>query len=146
MRRRLSSAAAVALTVAALLGVSTARASWASSATAGPLTVTSAILTAASGLSASNGACVKNKSIAVNLSWSASASPFADGYEIFRSNKAGGAYTILSTVPGAGTTTYTDATTSFRTTYYYKVETTRYTWRSPASNVATVTTFRTNCR
>lgn len=146
MLRHRCSRAFVLAAVAALLAASVARASWSSSTRGGSLAVTSGVLAAPTGLAAANGTCRRRVSIAVSLTWTASSSPFADGYEIFRGSGSGGPYTSLGTVTGGGTTTYTDTTTAFRTTYYYVVQATRYGWRSPSSAEATLTTFRSTCR
>ena len=107
--------------------------------------VTAGVLAAPGGTSAVNGACVKNTSWHVNVSWTASASLFADGYEIFRSTTSGGPYTSLGTVNGRATTTFVDTTPTFQTTYFYVVQSKRNLWRSPNSNQATVTTLRKAC-
>lgn len=108
-------------------------------------TVTAGTLAAPTGLTAVNGACVARTSWHVDLSWTASSSTFADGYEIFRSTTAGGPYTSLGTVSGQGTTTFTDTTPTLSTTYYYVVQAKRNLWLSPDSNEATVTTLKRNC-
>jgi fibronectin type 3 domain-containing protein len=76
----------------------------------------------------------------VELSWTATTSAFADGYEILRSTTSGGPYASIGTVTGVATTTFTDSTVAALTTYYYVVKAKRNLWRSPASNQATVST------
>ncbi len=107
--------------------------------------VTTGKLAAPTGLTASNGTCNALSSTRVNLSWTATTSTFADGYEIFRSTTNGGPYTSIATVTGAGTTSYTDATVAFSTTYYYVVQAKRNAWRSPNSNQASVRTPSSLC-
>jgi hypothetical protein len=102
--------------------------------------VASPTLAAPTGLAAARGACVVLTSNAVNLSWAATTSTFADGYEIFRSTTSGSAYASVGTVSGRTTTTFTDTTVAFVTTYYYVVQAKKLVWRSPNSNEPQVTT------
>lgn len=107
--------------------------------------LTMGTLATPTGLTAVNGACVARTSWPVNLSWTATTSTFADGYEIFRSTTAGGPYTSVATVNGQTTTTFTDTTPTYNTTYYYVVQAKRNLWRGLSSNEAAVTTPRRNC-
>lgn len=98
------------------------------------------------GTSAANGICVVLTSTAVTVSWTATTSTFADGYQIFRSTTSGGPYTSIGTVSGRTTTTFSDTTPAFNTTYYYVVQATKGSWRSANSNQASVKTpRRTTC-
>ena len=54
----------------------------------------------------------------VDLAWTASATPTISGYNIFRSTVSGGPYSKLNST-AVTTTTYTDATVTSGTTYYY---------------------------
>jgi hypothetical protein len=107
--------------------------------------VSAGTLAAPTGTTSVNGACVRNASWHVDVSWTASASTFADGYEIFRSTTTGGPYTSIGIVAGRNTTTFVDTTPTFVTTYFYVVQAKRNLWRSPNSNQATVTTLKKNC-
>jgi hypothetical protein len=79
------------------------------------------------------------------LTWTATPSTFADGYEIFRATGAG-AFVSLATVSGRGTVTYTDKTVAFSTSYSYTVQASYQGWRSIASNAASITTPNNRCR
>lgn len=96
-------------------------------------------------LAAAAGPCTVGVSASIPLTWTASASAWADGYEVQRSLVSGGPYTSVATVSGAGTTTYTDGPLTFSTTYYYVVRTTKAAWRSVASNQASLTTLSLLC-
>jgi hypothetical protein len=102
-----------------------------SSASAGGANVTSASLAAASGLS---GTCAHAVAL---LSWTATASTFADGYEILRGTTSGGPYTHVANVTGQATVTYSDSSLK-KGTYYYVVRATKQLWRSTDSNQAAV--------
>jgi hypothetical protein len=106
---------------------------------AGP-SVSTGTLAAPTGLSAVRGSCTILTSNAVNLSWTATASTFADGYIVLRSTTNGSGYAQIATVAGRATTTYVDGTAAFLTTYYYVVKATRNNWTSPNSGQASVTT------
>jgi hypothetical protein len=108
-------------------------------------TVATGTLLAPTGLTAVNGACAASLYWHVNLSWTATTSTSADGYEILRSITSGGPYTPLGTVVGRTTTTFVDTTPTFTRSYFYVVRAKRNLWRSPDSNQATVTTPRRNC-
>lgn len=116
------------------------------SATSSPtMDIGTATLAAPSGLGVVNGTCVALVSIAANLSWTATASTFADGYEILRSATAGGPYTAIGTVSGRLTTTYIDTTTVFAATYYYVVRATKLLWRSSLTAESSLLTLTSAC-
>ena len=117
-----------------------------SAAAAGPEALASAMLAAPTGLAAANGACIQNKSIQVNLSWTATDSNFADGYRILRSTTSGGPYSLIASVSGLGTTTYTDTGAAFSSTYYYVVQAKKNAWTSTNSGEASLTTPNNHCR
>lgn len=98
--------------------------------------IASGTLAAPTGLTA---VCKLTPSLRVNLSWTQTSSPFADGYQILRSTTSGSGYASVGTVSGRGTTTFADTTVSLTTTYYYVVSATRNSWTSPNSNQASVT-------
>src|SRR5687767_1054067 len=62
--------------------------------------VTTGTLAAPTGATAVRGVCVNNSHNIVDVSWTATSSLFADGYEIFRATAAAGPYTLLATVTG----------------------------------------------
>ena len=126
--------------VAVLASVTPAWGSFSSSTSPVGHTVASATLAAPTGLGAVNGTCVVLTSTSVNLSWTATSSAFADGYQIFRSTTSGSGYASLGTVSGRTTTTFVDTTPAFLTTYFYVVQATKNAWRSPNSGQASVTT------
>src|SRR5207237_2903375 len=78
---------------AALCAVAVASAAFTSSTASAGQGLGSATLAAPSGTAAANGTCKNNKSIQVDVSWTATASMFADGYEILRATTSGGPYT-----------------------------------------------------
>lgn len=85
----------------------------------------------------------------VDLSWTATVSAFATGYQVLRGSASGGPYTQIATVVGRTTTTYSDTTASG--TVYYVVRATYQSWTSANSGEATatvgglVTTAYTSC-
>jgi hypothetical protein len=108
-------------------------------------TISSATLQPPTGTTAERGTCTPLLAVEVDLSWTATPSSFADGYEIFRSETSGGPYGSLGTVTGATTTAFTDDTVEFATTYHYVVQATRNLWRSVDSVQASVTTPSVLC-
>jgi hypothetical protein len=125
--------------VVVLLTASAAKAAFNANPSASA-TYATASLAAPTSLSASAGPCVVAVNASVVLGWTATASTWADGYEILRSLLAGGPYVPVAVVSGANTLTYTDATVLFSTTYRYVVRATKVSWRSIVSNEATSTT------
>ena len=103
-------------------------------------TVSTGTLAAPTGLTAVRGTCAILSSNAVNLSWTATSSTFADGYIVLRSTTSGSGYAQIGSVTGRTTTTFIDGTPAFLTTYYYVVQATRNNWRSANSNQASLTT------
>jgi hypothetical protein len=63
------------------------------------------------------------------ITWTASTSPFASGYQVYRASAAAGPYTLLATIPSATTTSYID-TAIPPTAVYYRIRTTAYSWSS----------------
>ena len=111
----------------------------------GTQSVTTGTLAAPTGAVAANGLCVNNSHNIVSVTWTATSSLFADGYEIFRATAAGGPYTSIATVNGRTTTLYQDQNTLWATTLFYQVKAKRNLWRSPVSNTASVLTPKKNC-
>ena len=107
--------------------------------------LSTATLQPPTGTAAARGACVPVLSVEVDVTWTATASTFADGYRVFRSATSGGPYTLIGTVAGRTTTTFTDADVTFLTTYHYVVQATRNLWRSANSAQASYTTPTPAC-
>jgi hypothetical protein len=101
-----------------------ADAQWSSSAT-GPVTAMSATLAPPTGLGATCGGILGLGSRTVRLTWSASVTPWTDGYEV-RIGPSSGTYT--STFPNA-TSPY-DAGPLSPGTYHFTVRSTSGDWRS----------------
>ena len=132
MTRHLLRGAAVVVALV-VLTASAAMAAFNSSAGASA-TYSSATLAAPTNLSSAAGPCVVVVGPSVALTWTATSSTWADGYEVLRSLLAGGPYTSVALVSGVNTTTYTDSTVLFSTTYRYVVRATKAAWRSALSN------------
>ncbi len=139
------------LGVVVAIAAPVALAGWSSTLSAGPLPVSSATIAAPTGAAATTigAACTAHvtSSIQVNVSWTATASTFATGYNILRGTAAGGPFTLVGSVSGRTTVTFTDATgtLALSTNYYYVVASTFANWSSGNSNVATVLTPDKNC-
>jgi hypothetical protein len=119
-------------------------ASWQSAGSASQQ-LSTATLEPPTGTAAAAGDCLPVLSIEVEVTWTATASTFADGYQVFRSATSGGPYTLIGTVAGRTTTTFTDADVTFLTTYHYVVQATRDLWRSVNSTQASFTTPTPAC-
>jgi hypothetical protein len=77
----------------------------------------------------------------ITLTWTATTSGFAAGYQILRSSTNGGPYTLLTTVSDRTTVTYTDTTaTGLNTTYYYVLRAQFLNWLSANSTQGSGTT------
>lgn len=63
-----------------------------------------------------HGPCVIGVSASVTVSWTATPSSWADGYEILGSTTAGGPHSTMGTASGAGTTSHTVNGLAFSTT------------------------------
>jgi hypothetical protein len=119
-------------------------ATWQSAALV-PQQLSTATLAPPTGTAAARGACFPVLSVEVDVTWTASSSTFADGYQVFRSATSDGPYTLIGTVAGRTTTTFTDADVTFLTTYHYVVQATRNLWRSVNSTQASFTTPTPAC-
>jgi hypothetical protein len=80
----------------------------------------------------------------VDLSWSASASDWLDGYEVLLSTAAAGPYSVVPPPVDADpeATTRSVAGLERRTTCYFVVATTRDSWRAASDPVAVTTPAR----
>lgn len=135
---------ALGVLITSILVAGTAYASWSTSVSASN-SVSTGSLVAPTSLAAAHGTCQIAASEAINLSWTATTSTIADGYEIFRGTANGGPYSSIATVSGINTVTYTDPGRAFLTTYYYVVQAKRNAWRSSNSNQASITTKTAAC-
>jgi hypothetical protein len=134
LHRRICVAVAVG---AALVSISVANASFSRTAAGGPQTVASATLSppTAPAASCNNGTAT--------ITWTATPSMFATGYEILRGTVSGGPYAHLANITGRTTTTYGDSALVQGTTYYYVVRATRLAWVSTSTSQVTADT--SNC-
>ncbi|MGQ0521233.1 MAG: fibronectin type III domain-containing protein [Actinomycetota bacterium] len=122
-RRLVAMLAAVVMT-----GVSVVPARWALASFLDPATATSTMSTdtLAAPSNLTSGLCLLGS---VTLSWTASPSTWADGYEVRWGTTSGGPYTTGSTTTALLTTTVTGL--SILTTYYFVVRAYDGAWRSP---------------
>lgn len=139
MRERPRAAVTAVAIAVALLG--TAPVAWASfdDVSAASASYTADVLAPATNLSAAAGFCSTLSGDRTVLSWTATASTWATGYEIARSTTAGGPYTVVGTASGAGTTTYTDAGLAYSTTFYYAIRSMRNAWRGTNATTSRTT-------
>lgn len=91
------------------------------------------------------GTCIVAVSDSIVVTWTASTSTWADGYEILRSISAGGPYSVVGSAAGAATTSYTDSPLAFSTTYYYVVRSMKGAWRSSVTTELSRLTRSTLC-
>jgi hypothetical protein len=75
----------------------------------------------------------------IDLSWTASASTYTAGYDIYRATVTGGPYALVTSVVGRLTTTYPDTGLTSSQAYFYVVQATYQNWTSAYSNEATDT-------
>lgn len=75
----------------------------------------------------------------IALSWTASASAYAGGYDIYRSTTPGCCYALVTSVGGGATTSFTDTGLTSSTTYYYVLQTSYQSWTSANSTEASAT-------
>ena len=119
--------------VASLVAISVAQAAFTSGASVGSQGFTSASL---SPPTAPSGVCSGH---AAWIGWTATASTWADGYEVLRSKTNGGPYAHLATVSGQTTTLYKDTNLSGSAKWYYVVRATKGNWTSAQTAQVTVT-------
>ncbi|HTN80682.1 MAG TPA: hypothetical protein VMK16_13470 [Acidimicrobiales bacterium] len=127
MSRWLRSAALSALlgTVAAvILAPQSALGLFTSSRTVGANAFSTSTLASPTGLGASG------SGNAIALTWTATTSTFASGYDILRSTTSGGPYSVVGQVTPRTTITYTDSAVTAGTTYFYVIRATYQSWTS----------------
>lgn len=73
----------------------------------------------------------------VSLSWTATTSTFAAGYDVYRTASGGNVYSKIGTVTGRDITTYTDLTVARGGSYSYRVDAGHASW-STASGLVTI--------
>ena len=115
--------------VLSLRGETEASALWQSTASASH-TVSTATLAPPTSPAAAAGTCVPSWWDAVVVSWTSTASTWADGYLVKRATASGGPYSTVGTINGQSVHTYTDNFLPFNTTYYYVIQATKSNWRS----------------
>lgn len=133
------------IVTASLFHATVAFAAFNSAPSAPSMSVSSNTLAAPTSPAASTVNCVILGSTNVMLTWTATSSVWADGYQIFRSATNGGPYSSVGPVSGRATTTFTDSSVSFSTTYYYVIQATKNNWRSVNSTQVTFTTPTVLC-
>ena len=139
MRTRL--AVASAMIVAAIIGAS-AGATGARFTDGGGVnsnSFSSATLQPPTGLGAA-AACVGLGNAKITLTWTATTSTFADGYDVYRGTASGGPYSNIAHVTGRTTVSYVNTGLTTNKTYYYVLQSTAYGWTSANSGQASATT------
>jgi hypothetical protein len=96
-------------------------------------------------LAAGHGPCTAGLVASITLTWTATPSTWADGYEVLGSLLPTGPFAVVGTVAGASSTSHTVTGLAFGTTYHYVVKATKGNWRSPATAVASRTTLSALC-
>lgn len=84
-------------------------------------------------------------SSSITVTWTATTSTWADGYEVLGSLLATGPFTPVATVNGVATTSYTVTGLSFASTYHYVVKARKANWRSDPTAVVSRTTLSALC-
>lgn len=92
--------------------------------------LSTAVLAPPSNPTASTASCLLGLTATATVSWTASTSTWADGYEVLTSSISGGPYTVARTVSGASTTTAQITSLGLGTTTYIVVRATKQAWRS----------------
>ena len=92
-----------------------------------------------------HGPCTNGVTASIVVSWTATTSTWADGYEILGSLVSGGPYSPVGTVTGVNTTSHTVTGLAFATTYHFVVKATKGNWRSAATNQVSRTTLSPLC-
>lgn len=142
MRRR--TAIAIAVIVASWSAMSSgsapARALWSQPVHDATAAAGSLVLAGPSGLGASGACSILVIGPAVELTWTATPSSFASGYDVLRSTSPTGPFVTVATVAGATTVTFTDTGLPALTTYHYRLRSRAGAWESPVTSTASATT------
>ena len=143
-RRHISVAVSSLLAIATLATAQVALAVFTHTATGGPLTLVTATLSPATGVTATQVNCRIDKSPEIEVSWTATSSTYATSYTVERATTSNGTYTSLASV-AIGKTSYTDsASLAYSTTYYYRVTVVYHSWDA-TSTTASVKTLSKSC-
>jgi len=136
----------VLVAAALLASAPLALAAFTHTASGGPLTLASATLSPASGISATQAKCHTNRTPEIEISWSATSSSYATSYTVERATSSTGPYTALATIALGGATSYTDSgSLGYSTTYYYRVAVVFHSW-SATSATASISTLSKSCQ
>ena len=139
MRRRIVVAAVVAVAALVGAGVGATQALFTDVPPVGGNSFSSATLQPPTGLAATAGC--QFLAPRITLTWTATTSAFADGYDVYRSTTNGGPYSLIAHVNGRTTTSYVNSGgLSLSTTYYYVLRSTAYSWTSVNSSQASAKT------
>lgn len=138
---------ATALVSTGLVVGSAAPAAWASFVEQASVSASfsAAVLAPPTGVTAAPVACAAS-GYSSQLSWTASASTWLDGYEVAMGTRSGGPYAVVPLPAGADPTDTTRTLSGLarKTSYYVVVRTTRSAWRAQGDEVV-VTTPAKNC-
>lgn len=91
------------------------------------------------------GPCTASVSASIVVSWTATTSTWADGYEVLSALTSGGPYTLAASVNGSATTTATIGGLQFSTTYYFVVRARKLAWRSANTTQVSRATLNRHC-
>lgn len=131
-------AAAVAVSIALIVLVPLrAHALFSGSANVGSNSFSTATLLPPTGLGAS--ATCNGTAPEVSVSWTPTATSFAEGYVIYRSDTSGGPRSNVGSVDGRTTVTFIDTVVALNATYYYVVVAGGRGWTSVESGEASAT-------
>jgi hypothetical protein len=134
--RRLGVATGAGVVAAVLVVASPALASYLDSATA-TAAFTTTSLAAPTGVGAAGG-CAGTLQPKVTLTWTATTTTFATGYDVYRAVGLG-ASTYLTTVTPRTATSYVDTAVSLLTSYTYTLKTKYQSWTKASSTAAAIT-------
>lgn len=100
--------------------------------------VSTAVLNPPTGLTAAGGTCQADQYDSIVLTWTATSSGWAEGYEVLRSTD-GTTYSVIATLAGVATESYTDSPLAFSTTYWYRVRAIKHAWTSDPAETSRTT-------
>jgi serine/threonine-protein kinase len=76
----------------------------------------------------------------IDLTWSATSSTFADGYEVLRADYRDGPYEMIAVIDGRGSTSYSDYGLGADNMYFYKIKSFAGRRHGPPSEIASAIT------
>lgn len=91
------------------------------------------------------GVCVAGSSDGATVTWAATASTWADGYEVLRATSSNGAYSVAATAAGRLTTVALVGGLSFSTTWWFTIRATKAQWRSVTTSPVPLLTRTSAC-